>query len=79
MPLNTEGNASGIVSGRIFCPIHHCITLAGECDHCKSWGLVVIDCEPDKISRTVDTMESQGFILSRPVRAIAVFETRKDA
>jgi len=73
MPLTTEGNSEGIVTGRLSCPLHHIFTPGGECQRCKHFGLYVIQCEPDKIGRTQDTMESQGYKLDRPVTAMLVF------
>lgn len=49
----------------MFCPLHRLPMLhgaGGTCAACEKLGLTVIECEVDKISRTVDTMCEQGYV-----------------
>lgn len=61
----------------MFCPLHILPILHGkndgECVTCKRLGLTVIQCEIDKISRTIDTMIEQGYVVDfRQSHAVVV-------
>lgn len=58
-----------MTSTRIKCPVHECFTPGGDCPRCNEQGISVIECEIDKISRTIDTMVEQGYILDPRGRA----------
>jgi hypothetical protein len=67
----------------MFCPLHRLPVLAGQgitCSACDRLGLVVIDCELDKIERTLDTLIEQGYELDfHRSHAVIVYARAKEA
>lgn len=61
----------------MFCPLHKypAITGLGEkCTACERLGLIVVQCEIDKISRSMDTIIEQGYECDfRQSNAVLVF------
>lgn len=48
----------------MLCPLHRLPVLAGQgdtCAACDRLGLVVLTCELDKVGRTIDTLQEQGY------------------
>lgn len=65
----------------MWCPLHRYVQkedLADEkCPKCSALGQVAIECEIDKISRVMDTMNQQGYTLLQPcdgTKAVLVFK-----
>lgn len=64
----------------MYCPLHRYQQDEGfdeTCPKCSAMGQVAIECELDKISRCVDTMNEQGYTLGLPsdgTRAVLVFK-----
>ena len=64
----------------MYCPLHRYQQEEGlndTCLKCSALGQIAIECELDKISRTVDTLHEQGYSLGLPcdgTRAVLVFK-----
>ena len=65
----------------MYCPLHRYQReeKTDVCPRCEQEGMTVVECEIDKISRAIDTLDQQGYYLAPPhdgSRAILVFRKR---
>lgn len=61
----------------MLCPLHRLSILSGSgdvCETCQRFGITVIECELDKVDRTLTTMLEQNYELDhRQSHAVLVF------
>lgn len=65
----------------MFCPLHRAPVLhgnGGTCATCDRLGLVVVECEIDKINRCIDTANAQDTMTYDPRQSHAVLVFTKN-
>jgi hypothetical protein len=64
----------------MLCPLHRLPILSGQgdtCAACVRLGLVVVTCELDKVDRTIDTLQEQGYEVDlRQSHAVIVYAAK---